>query len=258
MNNIKQIIKFYNQVNDKEVSEESISNIIPKLHMILNKRKLDNIEIVILIDFLLETEKNHQLDTITPEIIDLINKILNDDKQKLYGTLSFTDSLRYTIVPYNIDSYKNSDQLIIFLSEFEILIELIRENLKAKEINILDKYNHNLKEIVINYKEVLDIYKKIVYGDVMLSSMISHFATILYLNIEKYDYDYELLKNVFYKLIENYQTFIDYCCSLGLQKNYNKLIIEDLVNVELEYEIANNMLEYVYNEKLNEKKKRKE
>ena len=86
--------------------------------------------------------------------------------------------------------------------------------------------------------------------------MVSHFTSILYFKLDDYDYNYNILKELFQRLIDNYQNFIDYCCSLGIHKNYNSFNT-DMFNIELEYKISNDMLEYVYDSLKEEKIKRK-
>lgn len=256
MYNSKQIINIYNLISNEELKKEDLVKILPKLYLILNKVELDEIEIVCVIDTLKELEKNEVIDRVTVEIIDLINKILKNDEIILEGTVYFSEILRHTILPFNKNICSKEYNLMLFLSEFEIYIELISQKLKKKELEILDKYNHELTETVKEYKKVENIYKRIVYNDVMLSSMISHFASMLYFNLEEYDYEYGLIEEVFKRIVSNYQEFIDYCCSMGIHRNYTR-IQNDISNIELEYIIGNEMLKYVYENKEEKKIKRK-
>ena len=256
MYNSKQIINIYNLISDEKINKESITTILPKLYMIINKVELDEVEIVSVIDTLKELEKNDVLGKVNVEIIDLINKIIESEEINLEGTVYFSEILKHTILPFNKNVCSKEYNLMLFLSEFEIYIELISQRLNKKELGILDKYNHELTEIIKVYKNVQNIYKKVVYNDVMLSSMISHFASMLYFNLEDYDFDYNLVNEVFERILYNYQEFIDYCCSMGIQKNYTRLE-NDISNIELEYIIGNEMLKYVYDSKNNGKIKRK-
>ena len=144
----------------------------------------------------------------------------------------------------------------MFLSEFEIYMELVRQSLNEKELCILGKYNNELKEIIIKYKEVVKIYKEYNCNDIMLSYIISHLASMLYFNLDRYNHDYNLIVEVFERIINNHQDFVNYCYQEKIDKNFNinSFNIEDTKN---EYIISNKMLEYVYNEKKNEKIKRK-
>ena len=256
MYNSKQIINIYNLISNEELKKEDLVKILPKLYLILNKVELDEIEIVCVIDTLKELEKNEVIDRVNVEIVDLINKILKNDEINLEGTVYFSEILRHTILPFNKNICSKEYNLMLFLSEFEIYIELISQKLKNKDLVVLDKYNHELTETVKEYKKVENIYKRIVYNDVMLSSMISHFASMLYFNLEEYNYEYGLIEEVFKRIVSNYQEFIDYCCSMGIHRNYTR-IQNDISNIELEYIIGNEMLKYVYENKEEKKIKRK-
>lgn len=250
------IINIYNQISDEKIDYNKLSTILPKLYLILNKVELDEIEVVIIIDVLKEFEKYNLLDKINVESIDLINKIVKKNNINLEGNVYFSETIKHILIPYDKNVCDRDYNIVLFLSEFEILLELIYQNLNKKDLVILDKYNHELYEIVLKYKEIQNIYKQVVYGDVILSSYMSHLSSILYFRLDLYEYDYDLMKEVFVRLLNNYQSFIDYCCKLGIQKNYTR-IYNDMFYIELEYITSNNMLKYVYDEKKNEKIKRK-
>ncbi len=253
MYNRNRIINIYNQISDDKINNEILSTVLPKLYLILNKVNLDEIEMVVIIDVLKEFEKYNLLDKINVESIDLINKIVKNDRISLEGTVYFSEIIKHVLIPHDKDICNNDYNIILFLSEFEILLELISQKLNKKDLMLLDKYNHELYEIVMRYKDIQKIYKQVVYGDVMLSSYISHLTAILYFSLDNYDFDYDLVKEVFIRLVNNYQSFIDYCCKLGVQKNYTR-INSDMFYIELEYVSSNNMLKYIYDEKKEEEK----
>ena len=252
----KQIIDLYNEISEEKIDSQILSEILPKLYLIMNKKALDEVEIISIIDVLKEFKNKKLLDKINVESIDLINKIVENNINSLDGTLYYSSILKYVLEPFNQNKCDKDYNIVLFLSEFEIFIELIYERLNKKDLAILSKYNNELVEIVKNYGEIQNLYKQVVYHDVILSSMVSHFTSILYFKLDDYDYNYNILKELFQRLIDNYQNFIDYCCSLGIQKNYNSFNT-DMFNIELEYKISNDMLEYVYDSLKEEKIKRK-
>ena len=120
----------------------------------------------------------------------------------------------------------------------------------------MDKYNHDLKEIIIHYKESERIYKKYVVNDILLDMMLSHFATMLYFNLEDFNYDYDVLIDILYQIIDNYQEFIDYCYVSRIHKNYTSLIVDNSMIIK-EYKMSYDMLKFYYDNKNKGKIKRK-
>lgn len=252
----KAIIDLYNKISEEKINQDELSIILPKLYLIMNKIEMDEVEIIMVIDTLREINNLNQIEKITPEIIDLIIKITKNDKINLEGTLYFSIILKHVILPYSLNKCNQDYNLMMYLSEFELLIELINKMLNKKDLIILDKYNHELTEIIKKYKEVMAIYKKYVINDVILNTMISHFSSMLYFNLDDYDKKYDLLMEIVINIINNYQPFIDYCCSYGIHKNFTR-INTDLKGIEMEYIISNDMLKYLYNNNEKGKIKRK-
>ena len=256
MYNKEKIIKTYNLVSDEEISKSEINVILPKLYLILNNVKLDEVEIINIIDVLRKINEFGLLNNVTVEIIKLIKKVTKYDYLNLQGTIYFSELLKDVILPYNKNICEKEYNLIMFLSEFEIYMELVRQTLNDSELRILSKYNSELTEIIKKYKEVIKQYKEYNCSDIMLSYTISHLASMLYFNLDKYNHDYNLIVDVFERIINSHQEFVNYCYQEEINKNFNinSFNIED---TKKEYIISNKMLEYVYNEKKNEKIKRK-
>ena len=256
MHNKKSIMNIYNLISDDKIDESELLTILPKLYLIMNKVDMDEIEIVRMIDTLREIRNKNRFDSVTPELVDLIIKTTKNDIIDLEDTLYFDVILKNTVLPYNENICDKDYNLMLFLSGFELYLEFINQMLKKKDLVILDKYNHELVEIIKRYKQVQYIYKQCVVNDVILSTMISHFASMLYFNLEEFDYDYDLLTRIVSNIINNYQKFIDYCCSLGLHKNFTR-ISTDLSGIEKEYSVSYDMMKYLYKNEKNEKIKRK-
>ena len=257
MNKKNIIFKIYNELSDDVIKEEEINQILPKLYLIMNKVKLDVIEIIETIDVLREINQKNRINQINPEIIDLIIKATSKDMIILEENLYFPMVLKHLILPFKENICQEDYNIVMFLSEFEIFLDLAKINLNKKDLSILDKYNHELKQIVTNYKECMNIYEKHVKNDVILDEFIAHFATILYFNLDEFNYDYDVLLEILIKIMENYYSFIDYCCSTGIHKNFTR-INPSLESVGMEYKISYDMLKLFYdNKNKNTKIKRK-
>ncbi len=131
--------------------------------------------------------------------------------------------------------------------------------LNDEDLELLGKYNNELKEVVVRYKEVRKIYDNNVKKDIILSYFISHFATMVYFNLDTYEYDYDLIIEVVGNILYNndaYLKFIDYCCAYGIHKNYTR-IPNDLTGIELEYVISNDMIKYIFDWKKEQEKKKR-
>ena len=256
MYNREKIKNIYNLVSDEEISDSELDIILPKLYLILNNVKLDEVEIISVIDELRKINNIGLLDKIDEEIIKIIYKISKNDYLNLQETLYFSELIKDVIIPYNLNICENDYKLMMFLSEFEIYLELAKEALNDNDLIVLDKFNHELTEIIRKYKEVSRLYKENECKDIMLGFIISHLASILYFNLDEFDHDYNLILEVFEKIIENHQEFVNYCYDEGIDKNFN-INSFSVYDTKKEYIISNKMLEYVYNEKNNKKIKRK-
>ena len=82
MYNQNKIISIYNQISGETITKKDLLPILPKLYLILNKVKIDNIEMANIIDVLNEFKKYGQLDKINSESIDLVNLIVGREKEK--------------------------------------------------------------------------------------------------------------------------------------------------------------------------------
>ena len=258
MYNKKTILGMYNSINEEKINQQEFLLILPKLYLIINKAKLDEVEILNTIDSLEKIKECGKLDKITPELVDLIIKVTKTNFLSLEDSLYFSDSIKHILLPYNLNVCDNEYNLMKFLSLFEMIIELASIRLNKKELLLLDKYNHELKEVIVKYKEAWSLYKRCVRNDILLRSMLSHFAVMLYFNSEEFEYNYDLLPIINENIIENYQAFIDYCCSYEIHKKYYRQDQDIAVDLDIEYIVSYDMLKYLYNYlKSDEKIKRK-
>lgn len=246
MNNIDKIVNLYNDISDNKLDESEMNFIIPKLNIIIDKVKLDEIEIIKIIDTLIEIKNKELLDKINPEIIDLIIRITKKDKIDLSGTLYFSVILKHVILPYNKNICDKDYNILLYLSEFEILIELASKMLNEKDLEILEDYNYELKELIVKYKEAMKKYYDSDENNIVLSTMISHFASLIYFYSNEYYNNYDLLVEIVERILNNYQNFVKYCYDNNLDKNFMGFD-SDLRGIEKEYIISNDILKYLHN-----------
>ena len=124
---------------------------------------------------------------------------------------------------------------------------------QKNDYDLLQKYNSELSELVLQYKKNIDLYKTKIKGEIILSMMISHLYSIFYFNQLEYDNDYNTLDLMVNNLINNYQQFINYCYNEGIVDNFSKIILEP-DEIKKEYSVSKKMLDYTF-DNLNKKKK---
>ena len=180
----EKIMIIYNHFSDNKITKEELNDILPKIYMILSRRLLDNIELVKIIDVLKEFRELNMLDKITFESIDLIMNPTKNKDNFLEGTVYLPIILKHILLPFNLNRCNDKKELLLFLSEFEIALEMINKFYKKKELEILEKYNKELKDVVEVYKEANRIYKNNLGNEIILGTMLGHITTMLYFKID--------------------------------------------------------------------------
>jgi len=253
MNNFNyvQIFKLYNSVSDKEIKEEDIKMLLPKLGIILSNIKLDNIEIIDLIDTLLEFEKYNRLDDINIETINILVTIVRINKNELEETLYFPLLLKLLLLPYNIIQNQDKNEIILFLSEFELLLDLFLK-IDVKNKQILLKYNEEFVKVVSEYNKAISLCRNNKQCDLMLEIMISHLSSLLYFNQVFYNKNYELIVLITQRIIDNYNDFVNYLKKENVTDNIIK-VDSDIIK---EYEVCKKMLDFIYTKEEKRKCKR--
>ena len=82
----------------------------------------------------------------------------------------------------------------------------------------------------------------------------SSFATILYFYSDEFEFNYDLLPIINENIIENYQEFINYCCSFDIQKKYYRQGYDIADDLDVEYIVSYEMLKYLYDYLKSDKK----
>ena len=250
---ISKFLNVYNEISEKKLDSKEFITIFPKFSLILNNFTLDIFEMIKLTDVLLEFKNNNQLDKINNETIELIKKITNSKLYNLEGSLYLPILIKHMLISFDINKCEKEYDTILHISKFETLLELITMRFQKKDYDLLQKYNSELSELVLQYKKNIDLYKTKIKGEIILSMMISHLYSIFYFNQLEYDSDYNKLDLMVNNLINNYQQFINYCYNEGIIDNFSKIMLEP-DEIKKEYSVSKKMLDYTF-DNLNKKKK---
>ena len=250
---ISKFLNVYNEISEKKLDSKEFITIFPKFSLILNNFTLDIFEMIKLTDVLLEFKNNNQLDKINNETIELIKKITNSKLYNLEGSLYLPILIKHMLISFDINKCEKEYDTILHISKFETLLELITMRFQKKDYDLLQKYNSELSELVLQYKKNIDLYKTKIKGEIILSMMISHLYSIFYFNQLEYDNDYNKMDLMVNNLINNYQQFINYCYNEGIIDNFSKIMLEP-DEIKKEYSVSKKMLDYTF-DNLNKKKK---
>lgn len=255
METITKFLNIYNNVSEKKLSYQEFITIFPKFVLITNNISLDIIEMIDLTDTLIEFEKYHQLAKINEETVLLIKKITENKFYNLEGSLYFSKLLKHLLMPFNLNKCDKDYETFLHISTFETLLELIIGIFNDSDYSLLQTYNCELNEIVLQYKKNIYLYKKKINNEIMLSTILSHLYSIFYFNQIKYNSDYCILDLVVNNSINNYQQFVNYCYYEGISDNFTKMVLEKK-EIQKEYAVSQKMLDYTF-DNLNKEKDKK-
>lgn len=251
MYNERELMKIYNEVSDQKLTFDDTLPILSKFNLIIGRIPMDNIEMVMLIDVLKEFEKDNKLSKITPQSLNLLSKIIGNENNEFHqeDALYIPRRLKHLLLPSYLNKCENEHDLPIFLAEFDILLNLISENLNEDDLKILEKYNNDLKEIIERYKNIInnyqssDLCKYSGTADIIIvNTTITHLATMLYFGLSNYEYNYDLIEKVSNKIFENYLDFMYECYTKDIYKDivHMQFISENVLN---EYIMCNELLQ---------------
>ena len=254
----KSLLEIYNSMSDNKLNYEILNIILPKLKMIKQYDTLDDVELVCLIDALIDFHKKKQLDKINKETLELFKKMTKDELFDLERTLYFSINLRHLLIPYNINKCDSEIDVLMHISKFESLLDMIVISFDMNDYNMLSKYNYELSEIALLYKKVMDLYNEKIRKDkeeIVLYLNLSHMFAIFYFDQDEYNKDYAKFEEGMINTINNYQDFINYCYEEGICENFTKDILY-IEEIEKEYASCKKMLDYIFKDKDKGKVKR--
>ena len=246
------ILEVYNRISENKISIEDFLVILPKIHTILTKIDLDMVEIIELVDTLLIFKNNNKLNNINEESIKLLVKIIKTEKSIIDGNLYFNLKLKFLLLPFDLN--KCEKEILLFLSEFEVFLDLISKVSTNNDYNMLWKYNEELVMLMFEYKKVVNLYQDNNKYNLINSTTLSHLASLFYFNQDEYGKDSIFFYKLAKKLLENNSDLVKYYINEGIYHNFGKLILSPK-EIEKEYILNKNMLDYEYNQEKEEKRK---
>lgn len=248
MGNIDRILEIYYRVSRKKIDVDDLVSVLPKVQLMLTKIKLDNVEIVNLIDVLVDIKKVNMLDKVTSESLDLIVNSVCEDNGRIDRSIYLPLMVRHILLPYNVNRCDNKNELLLFLSQYEMVVELIIKFFKEKDYIILEKYNPELADVIDAYRNTMRLYKTIIGKEYVLCNIIAHMSTMLYFKLDEYNFDYGLVEETASRLMDNYDEFIDYCQKEDILDNFRNYFVS-MENIQKEYVVSEKFLKYTYENK---------
>ncbi len=249
MYKVDDLKRIYKEVCDEDVFD--IDEIVDKVNLLVKYFNFDDVEIMMLIDTLIEFKNFNQLDKICDESINLFIKSIGFTEE--CNELNYIPMLlKHFLLPYNMDKCENECYMSMFLCNFDFLTDTMITQLNDDDYEKLKNYNEELNDLLQVYKKIIkeyeesDFYKYSGVNDkLFINNILSHLKTMLYLNLEYFNYDYNLLDKVFNRIINDYD---DFSFEYQVYSQYvDSLEKGDLKVILNEYNICFNMLKREYN-----------
>lgn len=255
------LLVHYNNKRDNKLTQKEISMIFPKIELITSKLDFDDISIFELVDTLFTFKELNILDKINEETINLLSKVLGNEQGFFREDIPyFCKRMKHMLIPSSLNHCDDENNIVLFLIEFDIMINTIIVNFDQKDYFILNKYNNDLCEVLLRYKNLIEKYndsvdKTLISDTIIINTTLSRLITMLYFGLKMYDYNYDLIDKVFDRIIKNYEGYLLDCYEYGIyqdviNRNYKDKQSSSLFNLENvlnEYLICKDMLDKEFN-----------
>ena len=218
----KQQLKIiYDDSINKELHFKELQDIKKELELICPIVVFDEFVLQDIIDTLFYFKNLNLLNTINKESLDLLLQIFYASRDDMFDSLNniyFTRHLRNLLLPFNMNRCDEEYNITNFLNEFDIFINLIKDNCNTEDYKTLKKYNTNLYEISGHYYEIMNKIEKTylfrysgIKEKMQLNGVITHLATLVYFSLDKYNYQYDLLDETLNEIFNNIIDFFVIC-----------------------------------------------
>ena len=246
----------YNDSLNKKLLIEELNDIKYALELICPIIEYDEFVLQDIIDTLKEFKEFNIIENVNNETINLLRQIVYGNKKDIFdndNNIYFNKYLRNLILPYDKNKCIKEYDMQYFLGEFDVFINLIRDNCNLEDYKIIYKYNKDLYEITGRLYKIMHDFEKMdifIYGSLKdklsINGIISHLGTLLYLSLDKFNYQYDLLNDTSDDIINNIIDFYMVCDNI---KIFQDLIPIDDNETLREYTYALELLEKNYNKK---------
>ncbi len=249
----EELLEIYNG-NNKFKELEPINDTLKDLFKIVD---FDEYIVNDLIETALYFKKLNILNKINNETISLLRQIVFGNKDEIFkndNSMFLSKYLKYLLLPFNYNYCDKEYNLEYFLGEFDVFINLIIDNCNMEDYINLCKYNNELYEIIGRfYKIKNDLFETnlFIYSSIkekmILNGMLSHLTTLLYLSINDFDYNYDLLNETFNDILNNIFDLFIVCDD---NKLFQDIIPSDENEIIREYEFCLNLLKHKHENKI--------
>ena len=210
MNKIEEIISIYRELKEKFknnydllknelINSNELQPIKKELILITKYIKFDNLDLFVdLIKVLFILKQENKLDIINRELIDYLNQIKNPD-----DVISVIFALTYSNERLTDNILDNRESMTLLKQSFYATYKTLEKNFN--NFNYLNKTNNvyaNISTHYLHIKDKLNIKDYDVNEMYILSNVLDLVSSIMYVNIQEYNYDYDLMDR-FMNDIEN-------------------------------------------------------
>ena len=248
--------EIYNNALSKKNTFKELRDIQKELELICPIIEFDSFVLQDIINTLFDFKKLNILDNVNKESIDLLRQIIYGNKQDTFdndNNIYFNKYLRNLLLPFDKNKCDKDYNLKDFLSEFDIFINLIRDNCNIEDYQVLYQYNQDLYEIISRFYTIMQDLEEtnmFLYGNLkdrmLLNGIVSHLATLLYLSLDQYDYQYDLLGDTFEEIRNVIIDFMMICDEIKIFQDVMPIDDKEILR---EYEYALSLLKNNYKEK---------
>lgn len=246
---IKKIIKQYNDKSGSKINIHEDLDILAKINLIMDKINLQSDELINLLQTLQLLKKTKLIENVNDESLYLLSRICgNVSGFSKEDSSYFCIRLKYLLLPYKMNNFSKED-MMKNLMEFDIMINNIVLELNDMELLIIKKYNEELYNVIMIYKNICNKYQEkctidnsSIVDNIIIDTTLSHLVTMFYLCLNMYDYQYDLLEKAFDSIINNYQEYLYRCRVYDIFSDKINLVFNP-TNIYNEYAICKEILD---------------
>ena len=259
--NSNELRKIYDESIQKKLSFQELQDFKNSLELICPRMEYDEFILQDIIDSLLYFKRLNILNNLNNETITLLSQIAFADKKAIFqddNNLFINTYLRDLLLPPKQNKCDKDYNIRSFLGEFDIFLNLIRDNCQDIDYQTIHKYNNDLYEIVTRFNIVMNYIEEtnlFTYGSnkdrLLLNGIFSHLATLMYFSLDKYDNDYNLLNDAYEEILSNIINFLVICDDYQI---FQDLIPNDEQEILREYKLAMDILDKEYQKKIKRRK----
>ena len=211
----------YNNAQKNQNTFVELNDISEQLNLILKYMVYDDDAVNNMIEMLFYFKKHNLLYKVNEVSISLITKICMGKRLVKVDNANlgyYEMIIKNLLLPSSLNYCDHEYNLPLFLANFDLLWSFILENCTPKNMEIIGEYNESIYKIMkvyarCNYEYVNSklFFKTKDLHHIIMDNVLTHIATILYLKIDEYAYNYDLLYESYMNICKNYYGFLRQC-----------------------------------------------